>query len=150
MRRLVGTAFMLGIAAAVIGAPAPARAQFAGGGMEQFAPMLEMMKSRMGKRRYGQLMRTVGPMMADMMDKSGGGFGISGLGGGRGGYGRVSRGFGKYGRGGRSSGKYGRVGRSSQKYGSLRRMGRSFNIRSLRGLGGLSRYGRRYARRSWY
>lgn len=81
MQRLVGTACMLGIAAAVISAPAPARAQFAGGEMEQFAPMLEMMKSRMGKRRYGQLMRSVGPMMADMMDRSGGGFGSGSFGG---------------------------------------------------------------------
>jgi hypothetical protein len=47
--------------------------------MGQFAPMLETMKRKMGKRRYGQLMRTMGPMMADMMDGSGGG-GLGGFG----------------------------------------------------------------------
>jgi hypothetical protein len=54
---------------------APAKAQFAGlmdqEQMGQFAPMLEMMKQKMGKRRFGQLMRTVGPMMADMMQQGG-------------------------------------------------------------------------------
>ena len=123
MHRLVGTACMLEIAAAaVISAPMPARAQFAGGEMEQFAPMLEMMKKRMGKRRYGQLMRTVGPMMADIMDNSGGGF----------------SGFGGYGGGGFGG------------YGSMRGMmgmANSFNFGSLRGLRGFGRHGRRHFRR---
>ena len=68
-------------------APAPARAQefspFGGAGsdtMTQMAPMLEMMKAKMGKRRFGQMMQTMGPMMAKMMD-GGGGFG-GGFGGG--------------------------------------------------------------------
>src|SRR5262245_34474381 len=63
---------------------APAKAQFgglggggtAGGGqdmMTQMAPMLEMMKAKMGKRRFGMLMKTVGPMMSRMMQ--GGGMG---------------------------------------------------------------------------
>jgi hypothetical protein len=64
---------------------APAKAQFGGmmgggGGedmMTQMAPMLEMMKARMGKRRFAMMMQTMGPMM----DGSGGG----GLGGGLGG-----------------------------------------------------------------
>jgi hypothetical protein len=67
---------------AVLAFAAPAQAQFAGGGMEQmqqFAPMLEMMKQKMGKRRFGQLMQTMGPMMAQMAGGSGamGGFGGS-------------------------------------------------------------------------
>jgi hypothetical protein len=63
----------------------PARAQFGGGGdgmaqMEQMAPMLNMMKRHMGKKRFAQLMQTVGPMFAG--DGGGGGFGGGGFGGG--------------------------------------------------------------------
>jgi hypothetical protein len=69
---------------------APARAQFAGLGgggggndmMTQMAPMLEMMKAKMGKRRFAMMMQTMGPMMSQMID-GGGGFG--GMGGGFGG-----------------------------------------------------------------
>jgi hypothetical protein len=43
--------------------------------MRQFAPMLKMMKQRLGKRRFGQLMRTVGPMMANMQEGGGQGMG---------------------------------------------------------------------------
>ena len=61
-----------------------AHAQFAGGGgfeqMQQMAPMLNMMKKKMGKKRFGMLMRTMGPMMSNMMSGQGGGFG--GFGGG--------------------------------------------------------------------
>jgi hypothetical protein len=61
----------------------PAKAQFAGFGdgggggdmMTEMAPMLEMMKAKMGKRRFGTLMQTVGPMMSRMMDSGGDGFG---------------------------------------------------------------------------
>src|SRR5438270_1086055 len=76
-------------------ASSPAKAQFAGIGggagaggedmMTQMAPMLEMMKARMGKRRFAALMQTMGPMMSNMMDGSGGGLGgmnFGGLGGG--------------------------------------------------------------------
>jgi hypothetical protein len=67
---------------------APAKAQFGGGGgddmMTQMAPMLEMMKAKMGKKRFAMLMQTAGPMMANMMEGGGGGFG--GLGGGFGGF----------------------------------------------------------------
>jgi len=67
--------------------PQPAHAQFAGDAgfeqMQQFAPMLEMMKKKMGKKRFAMLMQTVGPMMSKMMDSqgSGGGFGSGGFGG---------------------------------------------------------------------
>src|SRR5437588_394952 len=77
----------------------PAKAQFAGLGgagggggedmMTQMAPMLEMMKAKMGKRRFGMMMQTMGPMMGRMMENGGGGLGgmmggggIGGLGGG--------------------------------------------------------------------
>ncbi|WFU73142.1 hypothetical protein [Bradyrhizobium sp. CB2312] len=69
---------------------APAKAQFLGGGgaggedmMTQMAPMLEMMKAKMGKRRFAMLMQTMGPMMSRMMENGGGfGGGFGGLGGG--------------------------------------------------------------------
>jgi hypothetical protein len=62
---------------------APAKAQFLGTGggaggedmMTQMAPMLEMMKAKMGKRRFAMLMQTMGPMMSRMMENGGGGFG---------------------------------------------------------------------------
>ena len=70
---------------------APAKAQFAGFGggggdaggdmMTQMAPMLEMMKAKMGKRRFAALMQTMGPMMSGMMDGTGGGI-PGGFGGG--------------------------------------------------------------------
>ena len=71
-------------------APAPAKAQFApfggGGGdmMTQLAPMLEMMKAKMGKRRFAAMMQTMGPMMSKMMEGGGMG-GIGGIPGGFGG-----------------------------------------------------------------
>jgi hypothetical protein len=67
-------------------ASSPAKAQFLGSGgggedmMTQMAPMLEMMKAKMGKRRFAMLMQTMGPMMSRMMDNGGGGPG-GGLGG---------------------------------------------------------------------
>jgi hypothetical protein len=69
----------------------PAKAQFGGGEgggdmMTQMAPMLNMMKAKMGKRRFGQMMQTMGPMMSRMVDNGGGGFGgmAGGFGGGSG------------------------------------------------------------------
>jgi hypothetical protein len=53
----------------LVGVWEPASAQFAGVGderMQQFAPMLQMMKKRLGKRRFGQLMQMMGPMLANM------------------------------------------------------------------------------------
>ncbi|MDE5440239.1 hypothetical protein GWG65_02015 [Bradyrhizobium sp. CSA207] len=79
-------------------ASTPAKAQFAGLGggggaggedmMTQMAPMLEMMKAKMGKRRFAMMMQTMGPMMSRMMENGGGGLGgmmgggLGGLGGG--------------------------------------------------------------------
>ena len=67
MTRLAKLAAPLAIAAAVVITPAPAKAQFDEGQMAQFAPMLEMMKQKMGKKRFGQMMQTMGPMMENMM-----------------------------------------------------------------------------------
>ena len=41
--------------------------------MTQMAPMLEMMKAKMGKRRFAMMMQTMGPMMSRMMEGGGGG-----------------------------------------------------------------------------
>lgn len=66
------------IAALLLLVSAPAGAQSVGAGMgdyqqmEQFAPMLETMKHRMGKKRFARLMQTVGPMMDQMMTGNGG------------------------------------------------------------------------------
>jgi hypothetical protein len=73
----------------------PAKAQFQGFGggggggdmMTQMAPMLEMMKAKMGKRRFAMMMQTMGPMMSQMMEGGGGmSGGIPGSFGGGGGY----------------------------------------------------------------
>jgi hypothetical protein len=68
---------------------APAKAQLAGFGgedtMTQMAPMLNMMKAKMGKRRFASMMQTMGPMMEGMMDGGGfGGMSGGGFGGGAG------------------------------------------------------------------
>ena len=61
-------------------ASAPARAQFEGAGdqmaqfapmIEQLAPMMQMMKGKIGKKRMAQMMRMVGPMMSRMMARGG-------------------------------------------------------------------------------
>jgi hypothetical protein len=73
---------------------APAQAQFGGFGgvaggedmITRMAPMLELMKAKMGKRRFGMLMQTMGPMMSRMMDNGGFGAGIPGGFGGVSGY----------------------------------------------------------------
>src|SRR5262245_32662361 len=72
----------------------PAKAQFGGAGggggqdmMTQMAPMLELMKAKMGKRRFAMMMRTMGPMMSRMMEGGGGGLGGMMGGGSPGGFG---------------------------------------------------------------
>jgi hypothetical protein len=88
MTRLAKIAGPLAIAGALCFASVPAKAQFGGmdeNTMQQFAPMLEMMKQKMGKRRFAQLMQTMGPMMMQMQGQGGfggGGFGGGGFGGG--------------------------------------------------------------------
>ena len=89
--RLVAGATALLLLVTFTAAPANAQlAGFMGGGgsgaggedmMTQMAPMLEMMKAKMGKRRFGMLMKTVGPMMSRMMQ----GGGLGGMSGGLGG-----------------------------------------------------------------
>ncbi len=67
-------------------APAKAQSGFGGGSggedmMTQMAPMLEMMKAKMGKRRFAMMMQTMGPMMSQMMEGGGGFGGMMGGGG---------------------------------------------------------------------
>ena len=82
-------------------APAKAQLGFSGGSgggedmMTQMAPMLEMMKAKMGKRRFAMMMQTMGPMMSQMME---GGGGLGGMMGGGGGFGGMIPG-GSYGGG---------------------------------------------------
>ena len=45
--------------------------------MTQMAPMLEMMKAKMGKRRFAAMMQTMGPMMSRMMEGGGGACGLA-------------------------------------------------------------------------
>jgi len=73
MTRPVEAACAAVIAAALF-ASAPAKAQFAGideNQMQQVAPMLEMMKQQMGKQRFAQLMKTMGPMMEKVQGQGG-------------------------------------------------------------------------------
>ena len=104
-KMLGGAAVLLLMLSAV-----PAKAQLAGfdgmgsrgGGddmMTQMAPMMDMMKSQMGKRKFRKMMKGAGPMMGKMMGNGGpsgmngmsgempGGFG-GGLPGGMGGFGQ--------------------------------------------------------------
>jgi hypothetical protein len=82
-------------------AATPANAQLGGFGsagtgaggqdmMTQMAPMLNMMKAKMGKKRFAVMMQTMGPMMSQMMQ---GGLGTGGRLGGFGG-GFAPEGFG--------------------------------------------------------
>lgn len=83
MTRFAKLACPLAVLAALSLASAPAKAQFAGmdeAQMQQFAPMLDMMKQKMGKRRFGQLMQMMGPMMTQM-ESQGGFSGLMGGGG---------------------------------------------------------------------
>jgi hypothetical protein len=73
-RMLGGAAVLLLVLSAV-----PAKAQMAefggmGGGddmMTQMAPMMDMMKSQMGKRKFRKMMKGAGPMMGKMMENGG-------------------------------------------------------------------------------
>jgi hypothetical protein len=69
---------------ALTSAPAKAQLGFGSGGggedmMTQMAPMLEMMKAKMGKRRFAMLMQTMGPMMSRMMEGGGIPGGVGGM-----------------------------------------------------------------------
>jgi uncharacterized membrane protein YgcG len=84
MTRLARLTCPLAVLAALSFASAPAKAQFGGmddAQMQQFAPMLEMMKKQMGKKRFGEMMKMMGPMMANMGEGGGGLGGLMGGGG---------------------------------------------------------------------
>ena len=72
--------YSLALLATVAFTAAPAHAQFEGAGdqlaqfapmMEQFAPMMLRMTSKIGKKRMGQMMQMVAPMVASMMPPGG-------------------------------------------------------------------------------
>ena len=94
---------------------------------KQYGPMFEMMKKTMGKKRYGEMMRKMGPMMA-RMNSNGEGFG-----GGGGGFG----GGGGYDFGGFSGGDFGGMFSSGQGMGDIMGMISSFTGRH-------GRHGRRH------
>jgi hypothetical protein len=120
--------FALPILAAVIlsvSVSRPALAQFGGGGMDQmqqFAPMLEMMKKKRGKKRFGQIMQMVGPMMSG----EGGGLGnIAGMiGGGSGGFnaGAITSMIGGQNFGGQAIGDFGAHDLGGQDFGGIGEM----------------------------
>jgi hypothetical protein len=74
MKTIIKLACPLALAITLALPSAPAHAQFAGDQMAQFAPMIEMVKKKIGKKRFSRLMQTVGPIMTSMMQQ-GGGFG---------------------------------------------------------------------------
>jgi hypothetical protein len=144
---------LLGAAAAVLmmvaTSAAPAKAQFAGGGqdmMTQMAPMLEMMKAKMGKKRFASLMQTMGPMMSNMMDGSGGGIGGMNFGGLSGGNFGAGTGIpsigGDYGTG--SGGSLPFIGGSTGGFNAGDMMGMIPQFMSLANMGGTSHHRRRH------
>jgi hypothetical protein len=77
VKTLTRLVILLGVVFAISLFQAPAHAQFMqgpGGGdmMTMMAPMRGMMKKKIGKRRFGQLMKTVGPAAVGMMNNGGG------------------------------------------------------------------------------
>lgn len=127
----------------------PAKAQFGGGGggqdmMTQMAPMLEMMKAKMGKKRFAALMQTMGPMVSRMQENGGGGLGGLMGGGGipsfGGGGGYVPEGFGV------SSGGFNGGGFNIGGIGGGELMSMVPQLVSLANIGG-GRHGRRHRKR---
>jgi len=131
----------------------PAKAQFpglggGGGGddmMTQMAPMLEMMKAKMGKRRFGMMMQTMGPMMGRMMEGGGGGLGGMMGGGGisggfGGGYGGMADSYGVNMGGGNIMGMLGSGGGGEM-------MSMIPQLMRMANMGGGGRHGRRHRRR---
>ena len=67
MTRIVKLAVPL-IALAFLGSAVvePARAQFGGEQIQQFAPLMGTMKAKLGKKRFGQAMSMMGPIMSQV------------------------------------------------------------------------------------
>jgi hypothetical protein len=137
---------------------APAKAQFdglggfgggGGGGdmMTTMEPMLNMMKKKLGKKRFAQLMQTVGPMATQMMSGGGGGFGGGGFGGGGFGGGLGGLGGGLGGLGGGLGGLGGGFGAGGFDMGSMSQLMNPGMIQSMVALGGTSRGGARKSRK---
>lgn len=82
VNKLTRLAGVLAFGSALCLFQAPAHAQFGFGGSEggedmmtTMAPVLDVMKKQMGEKRFGELMKTVGPIATKMMDSNGGGLG---------------------------------------------------------------------------
>ncbi len=127
----------------------PAHAQFGGFGggqgggdmMTTMEPMLEMMKKKMGKKRFAQMMQTFGPMASQMMSSDGGGFNFNSFGGG--GFGGGGFGGGGFG-GGYGAGGFGAGGFDM---GSMSQFVSPEMISSMISMGSGARRGTRKARR---
>jgi hypothetical protein len=126
MKPVFKLACPLALAVALALPSAPARAQIAGDQMmSQLAPMIGMMQKKIGKKRLGRLMHTVGPMMAGMQQ-----------GGGSGGIGNLSRLSSSLG----SLGTFGNLSSISSS-GSLGSLGSLSSLGDLGAFGGLGNYG---------
>src|SRR6185503_17891752 len=73
MSTLTRLSYSLALLVTVAFSAAPAHAQFQGAGdqMAQFAPMMQRMTGKIGKKRMGQMMQMVAPMVASMMPPGG-------------------------------------------------------------------------------
>ena len=142
----LGGPFAVAVALALTSVPAHAQLfkEEDMGQMKQFAPIFEMMKQTMGKKRYGAMMRKMGPMMA-RMGTNGNGFG----GNSSGGFGATPTGGGYVGGfdlGGFSAGNFG--GFSGGEFGGIGNMFGSGRDRDdLRGL--IGGFTGRHGRRGW-
>jgi hypothetical protein len=87
MKTVTKLACPLVISATFAFAAVPAHAQFEGTDqmaqfapmIEQFAPMMQKMQGKIGKKRMAQMMQMVGPMMAMMPGGDGSAAGMPGL-----------------------------------------------------------------------
>jgi hypothetical protein len=111
------------------------------GQMKQFAPIFEMMKQKMGKKRYGAMMRKMGPMMARMGNNGNGSGGNFGRGFGAGGGDLGGFDFDGFSAGNLSGFSGGDFGGMANMFGSGRDMG------DLRGL--IGDFTGRHGRRGW-
>ena len=123
MKPVFKLACPLALAVALALPSAPAHAQIAGDQMmSQLAPMIGMMQKKIGKKRLGRLMHTVGPVMASMQQ-----------GGGSGGLSNLSSSLG-------SLGTFGNLSSISSS-GSLGSLGNLSSLGDLGAFGGLGNYG---------
>ena len=68
MKRIPQLAMLLALLLLGSTVTTPARAQFGGDQMQQFAPLLNTMKAKLGKKRFGQAMQMMGPTMSQLAE----------------------------------------------------------------------------------